>query len=406
MSNPPPLGLPRRSLAGSSTPYDRTFWLAYVSNGLTTLANAMLVRYADFVAELGGEEQQLGLIVGCGMIGSILMRIVQGEAIDRFGAGRIWRWSICIYVVSLLLNLTVSTAFSPAIFLVRIVMQSSLAGMFGSSITFVSLRVPAPRMAEIIGALGTSGFIGICVGPLLSDWVASSTSDSAVNVARMFWAADAFAIVAAATAWLATRREARPTPRRRPHLAYVVRRYLPGVVSLAAAAMGAGLSIPFAFLRPFAVEMSLGNIGFYFAIYASTAFIARLATRSLFERHGNRPWILAGLVCLAVSYAAYIPVTRTWELAFPAAIAGVAHALLFPSIMAAGASAFPRRFLGVATSLMLAMFDVGTLVGAPVVGKFLHVAKTQGLPAYPAMWGATAGAIALVAIAVWASRVK
>ena len=53
--------------------YDRVFWLAYLSNGLTTFANGMLVRYADFVNVVGGDEQQLGLIVGCGMIGSIVV---------------------------------------------------------------------------------------------------------------------------------------------------------------------------------------------------------------------------------------------------------------------------------------------------------------------------------------------
>lgn len=345
--------------------YDRVFWLAYLSNGLTTLANAMLVRYADFVSVLGGEERQLGLIVGCGMVGSIVTRMAQGESIDRFGAGRVWRWSIALYGVSLLLHLTLDSAYSPAIFLVRTLMQSSLAGMFGSSITFVTLRVPAPRMAEIIGALGTSGFLGILVGPLLSDWVGASAGDPRLNVERMFQVATGFALVAAVTAWLATRDSPPPVHRRRPHFGHVMRRYVPVMLALAAAAMGAGFSIPMSFLRPFAVEHHLGGVGLFFAVYATTAFAARVASRSLFERYGNRPWILAGLTLLSLSYVAYLPVSRPWHLAFPGAIAGIAHAFLFPSIMAAGTGAFPRRYLGVATSFMLAMFDLGTLLGAP-----------------------------------------
>jgi MFS family permease len=384
--------------------YDATFWLAYLSNGLTTLANAMLVRYADFVSVLGGEERQLGLIVGAGMIGSIAMRLVQGEAIDRYGAGRVWRWSISLYFISLLLHLTLDSAYSPAIFVVRIAMQSTLAGMFGSSITFVSLRVPPPRMAEMIGALGTSGFIGILVGPLVSDWIGSSSHDPRLNVERMFWGAAACAFVSAITAWLATQGEPRPTPRRRPHLGHVLRRYFPFMLAMAAAAMGAGFSIPMSFLRPFAKEYDLGGVGVFFAVYASTAFAARIASRSLFERHGNRPWIILGLALLAISYVAYLPVQRPWQLGFPGAIAGVAHALLFPAIMAAGTSAFPRRYLGVATSFMLAMFDFGTLLGAPLVGSFLRWAKTQGWPDYPAMFSAVAGVLTLVTFSFWSSR--
>jgi hypothetical protein len=67
--------------------YDRVFWLAYLSNGVTTLANAMLVRYSDFIVQLGGEERQLGLIFGCGMAGSVAVRMVQGESNDRCGGG-------------------------------------------------------------------------------------------------------------------------------------------------------------------------------------------------------------------------------------------------------------------------------------------------------------------------------
>jgi hypothetical protein len=43
----------------SEAAYDKIFWLTYLANGLTTVANAMLVRYADFVDVLGGEEWQL-----------------------------------------------------------------------------------------------------------------------------------------------------------------------------------------------------------------------------------------------------------------------------------------------------------------------------------------------------------
>lgn len=109
--------------------YDRIFWLTYLSNGLTTFANGMLVRYSDYVDVLGGDEQQLGLIVGVGMLGSILIRLAQGEAIDRYGAAKIWFWSVMFYAVSLLLHLAVFSAYSPAMFLVRALMQASLAGI-------------------------------------------------------------------------------------------------------------------------------------------------------------------------------------------------------------------------------------------------------------------------------------
>ena len=113
---------------------------------------------------------------------------------------------------------------------------------------------------------------------------------------------------------------------------------------------------------------------------------------------GNRPWIVIGLGLLAVSYLCYLPVATAWQLAIPGAIAGAAHALLFPAVMAAGTSAFPRRYLGVATSFMLAMFDVGTFVGAPVVGAFIRAAKRHSLAAYPWMFGSVAATLFVITV--------
>ena len=42
-----------------------------------------------------------------------------------------------------------------------------VAGVFGASITYISTRAPAHRMAEIIGMLGTSGFVGMVAGTML-----------------------------------------------------------------------------------------------------------------------------------------------------------------------------------------------------------------------------------------------
>lgn len=378
--------------------YDRAFWLTYLSNGLTTLANGMMVRYADYVDVLGGDEQQLGLIVGVGMIGSIAIRIAQGEAIDRYGSSRIWLWSMIGYSISLMLHLLVTTAYSPAAFAVRLLMQASLAGIFGASITFVSLRVTPRRMAEIVGLLGTSGFLGLMMGPLISDWLGSGGAAPKSMVFTMFCTATTLAVLSTLITWFAIQGAAKPVHHARPSLWKVIRQYHPIMISATAAVMGAGFAIPATFLRPFAIEMHLANIGWFFFVYAIMGFVARVASRSLFERFGNRPWIVVGMVLLSISYVLYVPVTNTWHLIAPAMMAGIAHALLFPSIMSAGTAVFPRQYLGVATSLILAMFDVGTFVSAPLIGIFLRTVKPLSPNAYAWMFASVACVFAAVTV--------
>lgn len=394
---PSPTLLPRAPAEDRSA-YDRVFWLAYLSNGLTTIANGMLVRYADFVGLIGGEEQQLGLIVGVGMVGSIAMRLVQGVGIDRYGAARIWRGATICFAISLVAHLFLSSAYSPAVFIARAVLQTSLAGIFGASLTFISLRAPPQRMAEMIGTLGTSGFLGLLVGPLLSDWICGGPPVEGVEIQRLFILSAAIASTAALATWLASTGHVPPTSYRRPKLVAMLWRYTPFAVAMVAAAMGAGFVIPFTFLRPFAQDLRIPQVGWYFTVYAVTAFVARMTTRQMFMRFGNRPWILVGMSLLTLSFLSFVPVKHAWQLLVPGAVAGVAHALLFPSTMAAGATVFPPHYRGVATSLMLAMYDIGTLLGAPAVGVFLEAAKNTTDGAYPRMFACTAAVMFLVTL--------
>ena len=70
----------------------------------------------------------------------------------------------------------------------------------------------------------------------------------------------------------------------------------------------------------------------------------------------------------------------------PATLGGIAHAFVFPAAMAGGSLAFPNRYRGLATTLMLTMFDLGMLIGQPLVGSLVHLARQAGWPAYPTMF--------------------
>ena len=129
----------------------------------------------------------------------------------------------------------------------------------------------------------------------------------------------------------------------------------------------------------------MASIGTFFSVYAVTAIGVRLLTRNMFAKYGNRPWMIGGLITLAVSMGLYLVVESPWQWTIPGSLAGVAHAVLFPSVIAEGSTAFPERYRGLGTTLMLAMFDAGNLVGEPLAGGIVHFARKLSLPAYPAM---------------------
>ena len=386
----------RRSLADANPPavYGIDFWICYAANLCLTIAFAMLFRYADFVSSVGGNEMHLGLIVGVGMVGALTMRAVQGVSIDRYGPRLIWLLSLVGFTVSVLLHLFVTRVDGVGIYAVRILLTTSTAGAFGASITYVSLRVPPTRIAEMIGTLGTSGFIGIGLGPVLADLAFSGPGDSHQHIQRMFLWAAAMSSASLVLTLVATRKPVRVESRRRPSLWGILRKYNPGVLLLVSAGTGMTLGLPQAFVRAYSAELDIPGIRTFFVVYASVAFVVRVCTRRLPDRIGIRPVILWGLTIAAISMLSYLCVRGERSLAIPAVFAGTAHALLFPAVMAGGSITFPIRYRGIATTLMLAMFDIGSLVGQPTVGAIIHSASWVHLPGYATMF-------VMVSILLW-----
>jgi MFS family permease len=378
------------------------FWFTYASSTSMMIAVSLLFRYADFVKLLDGSELHLGLIVGVGMVGSLLMRIGQGVGIDRYGPRVIWLLSAALFGVSCLAHLLVTEIDGPFIFLVRILFQTSVAGFFGASITYISGRAPIVRMAEIIGNLGTSGFVGMVLGTFLSDQLLGASTVGGLqlqrfHVDRLFIAAAMLGSAALVLGWFATGgHQMRRSKRQAPPLLWVVRRYNPGSILLVGVAMGFGLGLPPIFLRPFLAQLNIAGIFFFFFFYPLTAFATRLAIRRLPEILGIRPMILMGLASLAGSMLLFLVVSETWHLTFPAILLGIAHASLFPSVVAGGSGVFPVRYRGLGTTLVLAMFDLGSLIGSPTIGTILHVAGRYGWPRYATMFVTVSALLTLV----------
>jgi MFS family permease len=248
-------------------------------------------------------------------------------------------------------------------------------------------------MAEVVGMLGTSGFLAMVIGAWLGDLLLGRSPIEMHQLQWMFSLAGALGVASMTLGWLATRGEIHAPARRQISPFALLRRYHPGAVLLVGAATGFGLGLPGTFLRPYAASIGLTKIVAFFAIYAPTAFIARFTTRRLPERLGNRTVMLLGLTSMSIGMLLLTTATNNWLFAPPAIFLAIAHALLFPSVIAAASEAFPTRNRGLATTLILAMFDVGTLIGSPIAGAILTYSEFAGLPSFPTMFTAVAIAI-------------
>ncbi len=244
------------------------------------------------------------------------------------------------------------------------------------------------------------------LGPLLGDVLLGGHEASPERMKLLFIIPAGLGLAALACAVLSTRGDVRPAPRRHMPLAWLLRRYHPGSILVMGVMMGVGFSLPTTFLATFAAELQIAHVGGYFIVYAATAFLARIATRSFPARYGIRPMIDLGVAATVISLLLYLPVHTQYGLMIPGVFAGIGHALLFPAIVAGGSAAFPDRYRGLGTTVMLASMDMGTLVGAPLVGGIVYYSKLTGWPPYPTMFVTLAIGMTVIAVAerLWSLR--
>jgi MFS family permease len=318
------------------------------------------------------------------------MRTGQGVAIDVYGSRKVWLVSAATVVVCSAGHLLVSSADSPLIFALRIALQTGIAGFFGASISYVSGRAPVEHVVEVVGTLGTSGFIGTVLGTLLGDRLLGADKEPTM----MFVAASTIGCLAFVFGLLATEGAQRPMSRRRPPLTWLLRRYHPGPMLLMGVAAGFGLGIPTIYVRPFSVELGIPGIAWFFFPYMAVAFTTRLSIRRMPARFGLRPVVLVGVLCLTLGMLSFVAVQKDWHFLLPALSMGIAHAIMFPTVVAGGSTAFPARYRGLGTTVMLATFDLGSFLAFVSVGAIIVQARAAGWPAYGTMFTCVAALLA------------
>lgn len=374
---------------------------------------SLLFRYADFIKSMGGDEWHLGWVAGLGSVGAILFRIYQGTAIDRFGPMIIWLLSLAGLIVSNLLHVQIENVNGWPLYAARFLMNLCIAGVFGSWLSFVTLRVPANKVAEVLGVVGSSGFAGMALGPVIGDWIFARSLPDWQNVDLMFQISAILLVGSFLTAAMGGfldwryRKQNHIPPHKNPNQALgtglwrLLKKHHPGFLLVVAAMMGLSISIPGTFLRPFAEEQNIDQIKSFFLVYNIVAFVARISFRRAPEILGLRNAILLGLFFMSLSMFSYTLVTSTSTLIFPAIVGGLAHSFLFPSVVAGGTAFFPRENRGLATSLILAMYDFGVLIGSPFVGISVTGSRMFNLPAYPLTFSIVGGLLILIGLMLY-----
>lgn len=369
----------------SGSMYNRVFWLAFAANVLLVTANTLTFRFAEFVKFLGGTEEITGRIVSVGLIGSLILRVFIGPAMDRFGTRRIWVLSCLVYMAGCLMILTAQDV-GWQIYAARIVFVVGLATMAACSIAHIQNISPPERRTEIIATFGASGFLGMIFGAQLGDLIFHKIPEGRFLFQVLFGLTLLFGVLHMLLAIWFTSGDRHEQPAEVAPLHKLLIRYWPPLVLLVTVMMGLGFSVTMVFLTRYATELGLGGIRTFFTAYAVSAFTMRLVARRWSRSIGRHWMIVLGLAGHSIGQFLLTFVTRDWQFIPSALCLGFGHAMLFPCVISLGAGAFPEQYRGTGTTITLGAVDVGTILTAPAIGWLID---TYGFQVMFVVVGAT-----------------
>ena len=370
----------------------RPFVLCSVANFAQGLAFNLFLHFPGFLKELGADEVQIGLIAALTAVASIAVRPPLGRSMDLRGRRGVILLGNALNVLVCALYLTV-TAIDLWIYAVRILHGLAEAMLFASLFTYAADCVPASRRTEGLALFGVSGMLPISLGGLLGDAVLARS-----GYAELFVAALIFAVLALLLSLPLRDRPLggeRGEPPRGVAAAAVQRDLLPlwwigTVFALALAAV-------FIFVKTFVMETGVGSVGFFFTAYAAAAILLRVFLGWLPDRIGPKRVLFPALASLAAGFFTLAWAQDPVDVAAAGVLCGLGHGFVFPILfgMVVGRAREVER--GAAMSIFTALFDVGVLIGGPVLGLVIRLAG------YPAMY-VTAALIVCggaVGFAVW-----
>jgi MFS family permease len=361
------------------------FALASASHLLHGLSFFLHLHLPGFLHDKGASETEIGLLFGVTALTAIVARPFIGRTMDVRGRRVVIRAGGMLTVVVCAMYLFVDRI-GPLAYLARIGHGVGEAMLFSALFAYASDIVPASKRIQGIGLFGVSGLLPISLGGVLGDVILSFAGY------RELFATSLGCSVVALLLSLPLRDVARPPHEDAPRglwAAVTARELLPLWFC------GTVFATTSTFLKTYVLEQGVGSVGLYFTAYSGAAIALRVLLGSLPERLGPKRVLYPSMAATAIGFMVLAHAGSDAEVALAGVLSGLGHGYTFPILLGLVVNRSKSSERGAALSVFTALFDLGILVGSPVLGAVIEASG------YGAMF-TVAAAIAVVGGIVFA----
>ncbi|KRE52009.1 MFS transporter [Paenibacillus sp. Soil724D2] len=355
--------------------WTKAFLITSLSNLLLFFSFQMLIpTIPTHVSQLGGNDIQVGLVIGIFTISSLLTRPFAGRALDLFGRKHVLLvgLAICALTIAGYSYMAAVTLILTARFVHGIGWGMSTTSLG----TVIADIIPAERRGEGMGYYGLSNTFAMALAPLTGLWLMQT-----YGFPRVLLISTLLALLSLLSSLFITYTKplALEKSAQRPKLMdrlWERSAMLPSGLLLCTAICYGGIVT---FITLFGHEAGISNVGWFFLCNASMVLIVRPITGMLFDRKGPE-WVLlpgalftlAGLLLLSYAHSEA-------SLAAAAICYGIGFGSLQPALQAwTIARAAPNR-RGAANGTFFSANDLGIGLGAMVLGALANISGSYAL---------------------------
>jgi MFS family permease len=347
-----------------------------------------------FILDIGGTKADIGILMGVMPFAAVVVRPWASELVDRLGRRIVMAAGGGMMgiagIACLFFQYPIASVFYSHLAL-RFLFGIGFSFLIVASFTLAVDLSPRLRLNEGIGVFGTTGLLGVALGPMGAEWIIQQYGFSTLFIAS--------GMIFAAGVLLTLAMQADPCdPSAPPSDSFMETLRLPAVFwfALIGLCFGVGFAAHNSFVAAYAKSKAM-YASFYYGAYSMAAIVARLIGGKLSDRLGESGTIPVALASAGGGFAFLIFINSPLGLAVSGFFCGIGHGLIVPALLAATIRNMPAHARGKATGVITGGLDSGLFVGAVILG---YVGDACG---YPALFMAAATSMCL-GLSLWFFR--
>ncbi|MBU7016961.1 MAG: MFS transporter [Theionarchaea archaeon] len=305
-----------------------------------------------YVHIIGGDQKDVGLVIGVFTLSSVFFRPFVGKFTNRIGRKNLMITGAFIFFVSpFFYSFTTHVA---TLLLVRIFHGVGIAAFTVSSITLIADTSPIHRRGEAFGAFGLSAMIALTVSPAVGTWLLI------FSFTEVFLTAAALSGVCVFLCFLVKEPRHNNT---RTSFVEPGKVLLPSVIILLCTITYGSI---IAFLPFFAENIS--GFSLFYTCYALSSIVIRIPVGRISDCMPRQRIILPGLFTVSMSLVFLYASHSLILLAFSGLLYGIGFSSVYPTLTALLVDRIPEEARAQGLSYFTASFDLGIALGSVIFG--------------------------------------